>query len=204
MAAFRTLGGKPLMKKLQDEFRFFRNWIDSPLTLGAISPSGPELARRIASFLNVRADGRYLELGPGTGVVTQAIFDRGITEAQLTALEYTTEFCRMLRDRFPGMMTIQGDAYALRHTLEKAMPVQDGMFTGIVSGLPLFTQPVEKRRALILEALDLCEPGASFIQFSYALVPPVKPEPGVLNLDKTGWIFANLPPARVWVYTKPH
>ena len=203
MAAFRTLDAKPLKKKLKDEFRFFRNWLDSPLTLGAISPSGPELARRIASLVPVRPDGRYLELGPGTGVVTQAIFDRGITQPQLTALEYTSEFCRMLRDRFPRMTTIQGDAYALRETLETAMPVQNGMFAGIVSGLPLFTQPVEKRKALILDALDLCEPGAPYIQFSYAMVPPVKPEPGVLNLDKTGWIFANLPPARVWVYTKP-
>ncbi|NBN65730.1 class I SAM-dependent methyltransferase [Pannonibacter tanglangensis] len=203
MAAHKVLDHKSLLDKVKDEFRFFRSWIDSPLTMGAVSPSGPELARRIASFVPVRAGGRYLELGPGTGVVTKAIFERGVAQRDLTAIEYSPDFCHLLRQRYPGMTTVQGDAYSLRETLGPDSDIRTGSLAAIVSGLPLFTKPVAQRRALILEALDLLEPGAPFIQFSYALVPPVKPEAGLFDLARTDWIWANLPPARVWVYRRP-
>ena len=203
MAAHKLLTHKGLADKIRDELRFFRSWIDSPLTMGAVSPSGPELAKRIASFVPVRPGGHYLELGPGTGVVTKAIFDRGVAQRDLTVIEYSADFCHLLRQRYPGMATVQGDAYALRDTLAPHAPVANGSLAAIVSGLPLFTKPVEQRRALILEALELLEPGAPFIQFSYALVPPVKPEAGLFDLARTDWIWANLPPARVWVYRRP-
>ncbi|ADZ72741.1 class I SAM-dependent methyltransferase [Polymorphum gilvum] len=203
MSAEKTLKSKTLLDKIQDELRFFRGWVDSPLTMGAISPSGPELARRIASFLPVRPGGRYLELGPGTGVVTKAIFDRGVRPEDLVTIEYNADFCRLLRQRYPALTTIQGDAYALRKTLEQLGPVESGSLAGIVSGLPLFTRPPEVRQTLIEEGLALLEPGAPFIQFSYAFVPPVKPVPGWLELSRTDWIFRNLPPARVWVYRRP-
>ena len=203
MAAHKLLTHKGLVDKIRDELRFFRSWIDSPLTMGAVSPSGPELARRIASFVPVRPGGRYLELGPGTGAVTKAIFDRGVPQRDLTAIEYSPDFCHLLQQRYPGMVTVQGDAYSLRDTLASHSAVENASLAAIVSGLPLFTKPVAQRRALILEALDLLEPGAPFIQFSYALVPPVKPEAGLFDLARTDWIWANLPPARVWVYRRP-
>ncbi|WP_106752867.1 class I SAM-dependent methyltransferase [Pannonibacter carbonis] len=204
MAAHKLLTHKGLVDKIRDELRFFRSWIDSPLTMGAVSPSGPELAQRIASFVPVRPGGRYLELGPGTGVVTKAIFDRGVAQRDLTAIEYSPDFCHLLQQRYPGMITLQGDAYSLRSTLAPQVAAgETARFSAIVSGLPLFNKPKEQRRALILEALDLLEPGAPFIQFSYALVPPVKPEAGLFDLARTDWIWANLPPARVWVYRRP-
>lgn len=53
-----------------------------------------------------------------------------------------------------------------------------------------------------MQAFELLPPGAPFIQFSYALVPPIPAEPELFSIERSGWILRNLPPARVWVYRK--
>lgn len=190
---------KALKAKALDEVRFFRSWVESPLKTGAVSPSGPLLAAKMASYLDAAPGAHVVELGPGTGVVTRAILERGISRKNLVAVEYSHEFCELLHSRYPGMSVVQGDAYAIRELFEGSQPLD-----GIVSSLPLFTRPESERLRLIEDALELLKPGAPFIQFSYALVPPVKALAGRFSLTKSDWIWKNLPPARVWVYRKVH
>ncbi|GAB5509590.1 MAG: rRNA adenine N-6-methyltransferase family protein [Hyphomicrobiales bacterium] len=187
-----------LLAKIRDEARFVRQWLGNPRSIGAITPSGPDLARAMAGFLDPASAGRVVELGPGTGVVTDAILKRGIDPSRLTSIEYCSDFAALLTQRFPGVQIVRGDAYDLEASLDADMVE----LAGVVSSLPLFTSPYEKRRALIMDALDRLAPGAPFIQFSYALVPPVKAEAGLFTVSKTGWILNNVPPARVWVYRK--
>lgn len=182
---------------MKDEGRFLRQWAGNPLGIGAITPSGPDLARAMAAELNIDSVGPILELGPGTGVVTQAILDRGVSVHDLTCVEYSADFTTLLKGRFEGVTIVQGDAYNLGQTLG-----DHASFAGIVSSLPLFSSPSEKRRAFLLEALNRLAPGAPFIQFSYAFVPPVREDPAQFTFQKTGWIWNNMPPARVWIYRK--
>ncbi|MBA5776066.1 methyltransferase domain-containing protein [Stappia sp. F7233] len=188
-----------LTAKIADEVRFIRSWAEKPLTTGAVSPSGPDLAKKMAGFVEAGRSGDVLELGPGTGVVTKAILDRGIAQERLVAVEFNRDFCDLLGRRFPGMSVVEGDAYRLRDTLSDVEP---GSLASIVSSLPLFTRPREERRSLLGDALDLLQPGAPFIQFSYALVPPIAEEEGNLMIERTNWIVMNLPPARVFVYRR--
>src|SRR6187431_1830459 len=102
----------------RDEFRFLRTLIEKPLSVGAVAPSGKALARVMANYVDPRAAGPIVELGPGTGPVTEALVERGIDPARLTLVEYDPEFCRLLRRRFPGVNVVQGDAYNLRQTLD--------------------------------------------------------------------------------------
>jgi phosphatidylethanolamine/phosphatidyl-N-methylethanolamine N-methyltransferase len=74
---------------------------------------------------------------------------------------------------------------------------------GFVSGLPLFTKPMEQRLDLIEAALDLARPGAPFIQFTYAVVPPVPSRSTRYVATASERIWRNVPPARVWVYRRP-
>lgn len=194
-----VLHAKKLSSKLLDEFRFLRSWAGNPLTTGAVSPSGPALSKRMASFAEVERDGAILELGPGTGVVTKALIERGIAPERLIAVEYNRDFCNLLHKRFTGVRIVQGDAYDLAETLPDAAP---RALASIVSSLPLFSRPADERRKLLLQALDLLQPGAPFIQFSYALVPPIAAEAGLFTVEASNWVVANLPPARVWVYRK--
>ncbi|WP_417688609.1 class I SAM-dependent methyltransferase [Roseibium sp.] len=197
---------RELKAKALDEVRFFRSWVENPLKTGAVSPSGPHLAQKMASFVTPAPHSQFVELGPGTGVVTKALFDRGVGHKDLLSVEYSEDFCRLLKARYPGLNVVQGDAYALKELL--GSPEIHGFgsngLDGIISSLPLFTRPEEERKRLLNDALELLKPGAPFVQFSYALVPPVKPEPGRFSVTKTDWIWKNLPPARVWVYRRVH
>lgn len=192
---------RELRNKIADEVRFIRSWAENPLKTGAVSPSGPDLAKRMAGFIEAGGEGKVLELGPGTGVVTKAILDQGIAAKNILAVEYNHDFCKLLKRRHPEMTVVEGDAYALRDTLPN---VARGSLSSIVSSLPLFTRPRDVRRALLDDALTLLKPGAPFIQFSYALFPPIAPEVGWCSLQRTGWVVMNLPPARVWIYRRPH
>ena len=182
-----------------DEVRFFRTWASKPLTTGAVSPSGRALARAMAAEIDPAWPGVVVELGPGTGAVTAALIERGVEPHRLVAIEYNGEFAGMLGGRFPGIKVIEGDAYALHRTLA----LHDvGPVAAVVSSLPLFTRPPLQRHDLLTEAMGLLEPGRPFVQFSYALVPPVPARSGPWTLDVSDWILMNLPPARVWTYRR--
>ncbi|PLW76225.1 class I SAM-dependent methyltransferase [Cohaesibacter celericrescens] len=196
----KKLRNRPLIGRLPDEIRFLRQWFDNPLKTGAVAPSSPALAKRMASYIDTSISGRVLELGPGTGVVTQAVINCGVDPMRILAIEYSTEFVEILRDRFAGATVMQGDAYDFEAIRQEHI---DEPLCAVVSSLPLFTKPKAMRKRLISLCLDALSPGAPFIQFSYALVPPVPESEGNFTIETSSWVLGNLPPARVWVYRRP-
>lgn len=198
MLAIARTHARRFSDRFVDEVRFLRAWVERPLTTGAVAPSGAALSRLMASFVDPECPGPIVELGPGTGVVTDALVKRGIDEARLVLIEYSPDFCKLLEERFPRATVIQGDAYAMADAVEQ----KPGSLAGVVSSLPLFTRPLEARQKLIEDALELMSPGAPFIQFSYALVPPVPEVDGRYGVTRTSWVVRNVPPARVWLYRR--
>jgi phosphatidylethanolamine/phosphatidyl-N-methylethanolamine N-methyltransferase len=188
---------KPL--RLDDEVRFLRSWIEKPLHMGAVMPSGRVLARTMAKYVDVKSSGPVVELGPGTGAITNALIEHGVDQKRLVLVEYNPGFCALLRDRYPQATVVQGDAYALRDTLWDVLAVPA---SAVVSGLPLVTKPMLTRLKLMRDAFGALAPGAPFVQFTYSVAPPIpKSLPGV-STEASERIWMNLPPARVWVYRK--
>jgi len=188
---------KPL--RLDDEVRFLRSWIEKPLHMGAVMPSGRLLARTMAQYVDTDSDAPVIELGPGTGAITNALIARGVDQKRLVLVEYNPGFCALLRDRYPQATVVQGDAYALRDSL---WDVLSAPASAVVSGLPLVTKPMLTRLKLIRDAFVAMAPGSPFVQFTYSVAPPIpKSLPGV-STEASERIWMNLPPARVWVYRK--
>jgi phosphatidylethanolamine/phosphatidyl-N-methylethanolamine N-methyltransferase len=177
--------------------QFIRSWIEKPLSTGAVMPSSRVLARAMARYVDPQAAGPVIELGPGTGPVTQALVKQGIDPARLILVEFNPDFCRLLRSRYPQATVVQGDAYRLRRLLETYV---DEPAAAIVSGLPLVTKPLRTRLRLISDAMTLLAKGAPFVQFTYAMLPPIPKELSGVRAEASELIWMNLPPARVWVY----
>ncbi|EGP09350.1 phosphatidylethanolamine N-methyltransferase [Bradyrhizobiaceae bacterium SG-6C] len=187
---------KPL--RLDDEVRFLRSWIEKPLHMGAVMPSSKALARTMARYVDPHSDGPVIELGPGTGAITDALLAHGIAEKRLVLVEFDPGFCALLRERYPHANVIQGDAYSLDQTLAELKEPASAM----VSGLPLVTKPMLVRLKLMRDAFQKMEAGAPFVQFTYSVAPPIpKSLPGI-HTQASERIWMNLPPARVWVYRK--
>jgi len=185
--------------RLDDEVRFIRSWIERPLTVGAVTPSGKILARTMARYVDPDSDGPVVELGPGTGPVTEALVKAGVAPSRLVLVEFNPTFCRLLRTRYPDATLVQGDAYSMRRLLETLL-LQPA--AAVVSGLPLVTKPIKMRLRLIRDAFDLMLPGAPFVQFTYSVASPLPRRLGGYSVEASERIWLNLPPARVWVYRK--
>jgi phosphatidylethanolamine/phosphatidyl-N-methylethanolamine N-methyltransferase len=187
---------------LADNARFIRSWLENPRLIGAVSPSGRALAKAMASYVDASGDGAIVELGPGTGPVTQALLARGIAPHRLLLVEYERRFCHLLGERFPGVKIVQGDAYGLKATLDGKV---DGKIAAVVSSLPLLVRPERDRIELLRQAFELMGPDGLFVQFTYGLTispMPIRSQPGGGHYVGKGSapILLNIPPARVWRY----
>jgi phosphatidylethanolamine/phosphatidyl-N-methylethanolamine N-methyltransferase len=186
-------------ESLDDDVRFIRTWLEKPLAVGAVTPSSRALARTMASYANPAMPGPVVELGPGTGPITEALVAQGIDPLRLVLVEFDPTFCRLLRARFPTATVVQGDAYGLKRLL--AGMLQEPA-AAVVSGLPLFTKPLKTRLRLLFEAFALMAPGAPFIQFTYNAVPPLPARLDRVRAKASERVWMNIPPARVWVYRR--
>lgn len=180
-----------------DSVKFLSSWLKNPKKVGAVAPSGPALSRAMAAGVDSALDGTILELGPGTGPVTAALLKRGIDPKRILLVEYDPAFCMTLREKFPGVKVVQGDAFALDETLSghTAFPL-----CAVVSSLPLLNFVQEQRQKLIESAMRLLRPGSPFIQFTYGANSPLPVQSHLYETTSSKRIWWNLPPARVWTY----
>lgn len=173
---------------------FLKGLLREPGAVSAPTPSSPALAAIIAAKVDPLQSGLVVELGAGTGVVTQALLDRGVAPDRLIAVQYCAYFADLLARRFPGVTVVQGDAFAFERHLPAGAQV-----AAVVSGVPLLNFPLPQRRTLITRALALQGPAGRFIQLSYGWRPPITSAFGIAP-EKT-IVWRNFPPAHVWTFT---
>lgn len=179
-----------------EKAEFLRGLIASPADVSALMPSSKGLARAMAEQVP-DADGPVLELGPGTGAVTEAAIAQGIPEGRIVAIECNPPFIATLARRFPRLKILQGDA----SDMDSLLGASRGPFAAILSGLPLINFPMHKRRKIIDAGLARLNPGAPFIQLSYRGRPAVPPSP-TLSVTRAKRVWRNIPPGYVWVYRR--
>ncbi len=178
---------------------FFKSWLKDPFHVASITPSSRWLARLMAT--DVGPGARVVELGAGTGTLTDAIVERGIHQEDLYLVEQHAGFCDVLRQRFPGSHVVQGDAAALSDSLGPLL----GTVDYVISGLPLLWFSRDTKTRILQEAFALLRPNGRYQQFTYLGPPPVGARLlGELGLRATllGVSPLNLPPAFVYRFER--
>ncbi|MBB6179640.1 phospholipid N-methyltransferase PmtA [Pseudorhizobium flavum] len=188
-----------LGRKFDEEIRFFKGWIDGPKSVGAILPTSAVTARRMASVINPASGLPVLELGPGTGIITKAIIDRGVATENIVSIEYSTDFYQHLKRTIPGVNFINGDAFDLDTTLGDW---KDRKFDAVISAIPMLSFPMEKRIALLEDLLDRMPPGRPVVQITYSPVSPIDARPDRFHIRHLDFVVRNIPPAQLWVYSR--
>jgi phospholipid N-methyltransferase len=177
-----------------------RAWIGAPRLVGAVLPSGGALAELITSEIGPDT-GPVIELGPGTGVFTEALLVRGVRRSDLTLIESHPDFARYLQLRFPGVRVVCADARRLPRP-----QLSEGQLVGaVVSGLPLLNMRPRSVMAILAKSFAQMQPCGSFYQFTYGPKRPVpRPILDRLGLDaaRVGWTFRNFPPATVYRFSR--
>ncbi len=174
---------------------FVRELLNRPRVVGAVWPSSGQLARRMAALVPLASEGLVVELGGGTGAVTKALLEQGLSARRLVVVERSPAFVRHLRQRFPSVTVLQGDARQLASLLPPGEPVDV-----IVSSLPLRSLPQADASAIVAQWPQILRPGGSLIQFTYDLRGlPNHALHGLIH-RVSHLVWANLPPARVFLF----
>jgi phosphatidylethanolamine/phosphatidyl-N-methylethanolamine N-methyltransferase len=192
-------GLRKFAARFDEELRFFRGWVDKPKAVGSIIPTSMVTARRMASVIDPTSGKPVLELGPGTGVITRAILERGVAPENLFAIEYAPEFVAHLKVRFPAINLIQGDAFNLDETLGEHAGTT---FDSVISGVPLLNFPVAQRVRYVEDLLDRVPPGRPVVQLTYGPRSPVPAGKGTYKVTRFDFIIRNIPPTTLWLYSR--
>ncbi len=191
-------GGKA--SGLKEGIGFLKAWLRQPKSVGSVWPTSAPMARKMAGVIDLSSGLPVLELGPGTGTITKAILAAGLAPERLWSLEYSHEFAKNLKAKFPSIHVIEGDAFELAASLGAGSPSE---FDSAISALPLLNFPLPARIAFVNGVLDLLPGGRPLIQFSYGPKSPVPPGSGRFNVRRAGMVLRNIPPAQLWVFSRP-
>lgn len=187
---------------------FLAALLRSPATVGAVVPSSPQLAARLAAVVPRIGEPVVIELGPGTGSVTTAIRARLPGGGRHVALELDPGLANYLRAAHPGVEVLLGDAAELEQLFaEHQVPPADV----VVSGLPWSLVTAQTQRAIVEAAACLLRPAGCFTTFAYVHALSMAPARQFRTLLgevfeevlTTRTVWWNLPPAVTYVCRRP-
>jgi phosphatidylethanolamine/phosphatidyl-N-methylethanolamine N-methyltransferase len=175
---------------------FFRRWLANPLQMGSIVPSSPALCRRVVAQTVANPDQIVVELGAGTGVISQALIASGLAPERLFVVEIVRDMADHLRATLPGVRVIEGDARRLPQLIPTEL---HGRIGTVVVGIPLVLLPLAEQRRFI-DAIEAVAPGVGFVLYSYCVTSPLPWKKHGLTPRREAWTPLNFPPASVWRY----
>lgn len=183
---------------------FFQQWLKHPLSMASITPSGRQLAQLMIAAMPESAC-HVVELGAGTGAITDALLQHGIAQQALLAVEMNPVLYRLLQKRFPATPIVCGDARHLESMVKSSEAFTDNKVDVVCSSLGLLTMPKDLQLDIIDAAFKVLRDDGVFIQYTYGpgnpLADEVRERLG-LNCRTAGLAWRNLPPARVYVYCR--
>ena len=178
---------------------FFKHWLRSPKSMGSIIPSSMWLARAIAAEVDWQPGSHVIELGGGTGAITQGLIERGIPASNLVVVELETNLHTYLSGRYPDVTVVQGDATRLSEIVAR-LPI-DRVST-VISGLPMVRMPIDFKRAIIDQGFGVMPKGHFMLQYTYSPLAPVPVKELGLEAELARYVIRNFPPAAVWRYRR--
>ncbi|NLK40667.1 MAG: methyltransferase domain-containing protein [Planctomycetes bacterium] len=196
------------MERLQNSLLFLGKFITSPTTIGAIAPSSAALAKQMVQLGNIETARTVLELGPGTGVFTEAICRRLPKDAVFIAIEVDPQLALLLRKKMPEVRTVAGSAEHLDRIMKSYGLTQAD---SIVSELPFVSFEPALQDRILYAVRQALRPGGTFVTFSYLharLLPKAKRFRHALqemfcDVQLSPVVWKNLPPAFVYQCRKP-
>ena len=187
---------------------FIKQFLSNPNSIGAVHPSSDELADLITETAKLKNRSTIVEIGSGTGVFTEKIYEKKNESADFFAIELNPYFVEQTKKRCPRVKVFEGSA----ENIDTYLTNQG--YSGcdcIISGLPWASFNNEIQDSILQSLYDSMVPGAVFLTFSYLqnLITPSgrrfrkKLTDMFGNVQKTKVVWKNVPPAFVYSIYKP-
>ncbi|MBY0377877.1 MAG: methyltransferase domain-containing protein [Gammaproteobacteria bacterium] len=177
-------------------YYFFKALLLDPKSIGAIYPSSEYLAATMASHIPLSAQGLIVELGAGTGVITEAILKQGVAPERLILIESSADLIKDLREHFAQVKIIEGRAEDLITLLKE----QTEPIIAIISSLPLRSLSQASTQRILEQIPQALSEQGIYIPFTYDLRKKNLFYPSNYHLIQSQIVWKNIPPAKVEVY----
>jgi phosphatidylethanolamine/phosphatidyl-N-methylethanolamine N-methyltransferase len=186
---------------------FAREFLRDPLNVASLVPSAAPLCRQAAAPLPETGDPVVLDLGAGTGQVTDVLQDRLQGRGRHIAVEFNPRMAAVLAERHPKVEVICDDAKAVVDRL-----LDEGVRTDLtVSGLPWLVTAPRRGRSIFESLARLAAPAGAVTQLAHSWV---RFFPDARNVQRnleanfeevvvSRTVWANIPPAVVYVARRP-
>jgi phosphatidylethanolamine/phosphatidyl-N-methylethanolamine N-methyltransferase len=188
----------PKISKSEENLLFWKQLMKNPRSLGAVAPSSYKLADFICQHVPV-GDNFIVEVGAGTGRLTQALLRSGLNPKNLVIVELDTDMCDFLKRNFPEVTVIQGNATELETLLPSSWKGKVGT---IISGIPMRNVSKGDHKLMVASFLNVLKESGHILQFSYGPLSPLCVKKLGLKKKRLGHILLNIPPATIWQYSR--
>jgi phospholipid N-methyltransferase len=177
-----------------------RELIREPRDMGMLFPSSPALADEMAGALSphMMRSGTFVELGAGTGPVTEALLRRGLPPERMIVVEKSPVLADCLSKNFPNVRVLCCGAEEMRDYVGGSFRAR-----AVISSLPFRSLPAGVGSSIMSEIEAVLEPGGLYVQFTYALIGEMPHVPPVFRKVRSHFVMYNIPPAKVEVFRKP-
>lgn len=179
-----------------DWLLMFRKFLKHGTSIASFAPSSRFLSRAMLKGIDFDAAQCIVELGAGTGPVTEQLVRRVKPHTKLVIVELDPDFCKRLRLKFPTAEIVEGDAAHFDKLLADRGITQ---VDHVLSGLPLPSFPAGLRDDIIASAAKTLAPGGTFRQLTVMPWVYKKLYRGYFKDVTFRLVPANLPPAGVYV-----
>lgn len=200
-AAERPSGWAAAWESVRDRWEFVKGFVHHPDQVASVVASSARLEAQLVRTCRLPGARCVVELGPGTGGTTRALL-RGLdAQARLLAIELCPQFLARIGERIhdPRLIAQHGSAEQIADFLAAwNLPPPDV----VVSGIPFSTLPAATGERIAAAIASVLAPGGRFVAYQLRAHVARAATP-VLGPPTCEWQWLNVPPLRVFSWTKP-
>ncbi|HML94788.1 MAG TPA: methyltransferase domain-containing protein [Thermodesulfobacteriota bacterium] len=192
---------------LEYNLKFFTQFIIHPTKTGAILPSNEKLCELMTDIADLNDVSAVVELGSGTGVITEKILRKKGPETKFFAMEINPTFVEATKRRCPEATVYQSSAENAGYHLE--LHGESGC-DRVISSLPWSTFDYETQELILNSIYETLKPGGKFLTYAYSLgllFPSAWRLRRLLKskfdkVVKSSIVWSNIPPAFIYICEK--
>lgn len=186
--------------RLSDFGLFLSKFISKGRQISSAVPSSPAMVAKILDRVDFSRPGAIVELGAGTGPVTEQIIDVLRPSHRFVAVENDADFCDVLRRRFPDLTLLQADATKIAEPLEN-LGIHRVEY--VISGLPTPALPKRSLVRLFQWLEKALTPTGVFIQITVVPLVYQRFYRRLFESVDFKMVWLNVPPGGVYYCSRP-
>ncbi|MFH1416979.1 MAG: methyltransferase domain-containing protein [Planctomycetota bacterium] len=187
--------------QLSDRRLFFKKFLAKGREISSAVPSSGAMVSGILRHVQFGHPSTIVELGAGTGPVTERILARLRPHHRFIAVENDPDFCRVLRRKFPKLHLLESDATSLVEPFER-MGLDDEV-DYVISGLPTPNLTPKGMVRLWKWLRSVLSPQGVFIQITVAPLVYRGFYARLFEQVEYRMVWRNVPPGGIYRCTRP-